>query len=276
MMIRYLSLIASLLVCVACTSPAKRFDQAAAEVGLTKSIVLGDRFSHAVYRNERPAAALTTSDRLHVYLGGDGTPWKALTAPSSEPTPRRPVGLAMLRQDSSPSIYLGRPCYHGLASSPGCSPIWWTHRRFSEEVIASMSAALKRIAAQYNHPEILLIGYSGGSVIARLLAERVPHVKAVITLAGNLDTAAWTDLHGYSPMLGSLNPTERPPLAAKIRQIHLFGGQDKNCPADLATRYFDKEPNALRRLYPGFNHRCCWAEQWPTILNDSLVVTRPR
>ena len=39
-----------------------------------------------------------------------------------------------------------------------------------------------------------------------LLAERLEMTQAVVTIAANLDTDAWTELHGFSALEGSLNP----------------------------------------------------------------------
>jgi dienelactone hydrolase len=254
----------------ACSSPSQRFDAEAKATGLTKEVVRGTQFEHVLYWSSGPQPLLPIPATVHVYVGGDGTPWKTLTSTASDPTPRRPIGLAMMRQDGQPSLYLGRPCYHGLATSPGCSPIWWTHRRFSEEVVASMTAALSNKLRQLGEPNLVLIGYSGGAALARLIAERIPKTSAIITIAGNLDVEAWTGLHGYSPLAGSLNPAQRAPLPMTIAQLHLWGERDDNCPPDLARRYLAQEPQAMVRLYPDFDHGCCWVERWPSLLAKSL------
>ena len=70
-----------------------------------------------------------------------------------------------------------------------------------------------------------MIGYSGGGTLAQLVAEKFTQTRAVVTLAGNLDLAAWVQLHDYTPLGGSLNPAERPPLPGHILQIHYVGKQ---------------------------------------------------
>jgi len=36
------------------------------------------------------------------------------------------------------------PCYHGMNKAKACTPDMWTDKRYSEAVVASMSAALDR------------------------------------------------------------------------------------------------------------------------------------
>ena len=69
-----------------------------------------------------------------------------------------------------------------------------------------MAAALSDILQRRPYQGLVLIGYSGGGVLAMLLAEQFPATQAVVTVAGNLDTDAWAIEHGYSPLRGSLNP----------------------------------------------------------------------
>ena len=66
-----------------------------------------------------------------------------------------------------------------------------------------------------------------------LLAERFKQTRAVVTVAGNLDPDRWVAQHGYSPLVGSLNPARRPPLPSHILQLHFVGGRDRNVPRDL-------------------------------------------
>ena len=50
--------------------------------------------------------------------------------------------------------------------------------------------------------EVTFVGYSGGGVLAVLIAERLDNVAGVITVGANLDTDAWTEHHGYLPLTG--------------------------------------------------------------------------
>jgi hypothetical protein len=227
-----------------------------------RTLVAGDGFEHLIYRRgdwKQPGP-------VHVYLEGDGLPWITRTAIARDPTPRNPLALRLMTKDPAPSLYLGRPCYHGLADAPGCSPWLWTHGRYSEEVARSMAAALRRALATVGDREIMLIGYSGGGVLAMLIAARVEQVTRVVSVAANLDIDAWTRHHGYSRLRGSLNPATLPPLPSRVRQIHLAGGRDVLVPPDLSRPVANRQPNADFLVIPEFDHRCCWKRDWPSIL----------
>jgi hypothetical protein len=118
-------------------------DGFAASLGLQKQTVLGTRFFHRLYRNNRPSPTAV----LHVYIEGDGLPWLLPDLVAPDPTPRNPLMLQLLGQDLGPAIYLGRPCYFGYAKTPPCSAWWWTDGRFAPEVVHSMAVVLSRIIA---------------------------------------------------------------------------------------------------------------------------------
>lgn len=204
--------------------------------------------------------------RVHVYVEHDGRPWLGERTVSPDPTPRNPLMLRLLARDPTPSLYLGRPCYFGLASTPPCSPLLWTHERYSERVVESMAAALRSLLPA--DTPVAFFGHSGGGTLAMLLAERFPETRAVVTIAGNLDPPAWTEHHRYTPLVGSLNPVLRPPLSAKIIQKHYLGGRDLDVPPSITRRYAALHPAAQVIEYPDFDHRCCWEKVWPEILDE--------
>lgn len=250
------------LAVVACSSPARRFDLYAAEQGLVRSSVEGEGFDHVVYRRSGSVDGTT----LHVYLDGDGTPWIRGRIVADDPTPRLPLTLDLMVQDPAPSLYLSRPCY-GIEERPtACSPYLWTHGRYSAEIVASMHSALSRIVENEGIDSVVLIGYSGGGTLAMLLAPRVRQVRAVITVAGNLDIDAWTTFHEYSPLSGSLNPVAEAPLPADVVQVHYVGERDKNVPPRLVAAVARREVAASVRIVPEFDHECCWRRDWVRLL----------
>jgi len=202
----------------------------------------------------QPAA---NREELHVYIEGDGTPFIRGTQVAGDPTPKKPVALKLMRRDPAFSVYIGRPCYWGLADSKECEPSLWTNRRYSPEVVDSMRAEIRRVLDAHGATRLVLIGHSGGGTLAMLLAPYFEETTAVITVAANLDVDAWADLHGYTRLDGSLNPATQPPLPSHIRQIHLAGGRDRNVPPRLI-------PNAI--VYPRFTHTRGWEREWPKIL----------
>jgi hypothetical protein len=248
----------------ACTSPAKRADQLAARAGFGRETIEGAAFHHVVYRNHITAAGGT----LHVYIEGDGTPYSRPTMVATDPTPREPLMLRLMVQDELPSVYLGRPCYFGLASESSCKPAEWTLRRFSPEILDSMDAALRAEMARSGASRVELFGHSGGGTIAVLLAQRLPEVKRVITLAPTLDTAAWCALHHYDPLSGSLNPVDQRANRADLTVVHWVGSRDSNTPPSLVSAAAAARGEQVR-VVAGFSHNCCWEKMWGEILEPS-------
>jgi hypothetical protein len=246
-----------------CTSPAQRMDQRAADLGYRKVVVQGEGYDHVTYIKQGAAAS---SSALHVYLEGDGTPWVRKQVAATDPTPHTPLMFELMALDPAPSVYLGRPCYHGLNKSKACTPDLWTDGRYSETVVASMAAALNRLSADYQ--SLVLLGYSGGGTLAMLMAERLPRTETVITLAANLDTQRWAAMHKQRVLAGSLNPATRPPLPARIRQMHFAGGQDDNVPPLLIRDAIAQQQGAAFRVFPDEGHGCCWRKVWTEILGE--------
>ncbi len=249
-----------LFTTAACSSPTREFSGNAAALGLRAELVQGTRFQHVVFVRSGRA-----SRTLHIYLDGDGTPWRAW-GPATDPTPRNPLVLRLMALDPGPSLYLGRPCYLGLSDSPPCSSAVWTRERYSETVVSSMAAALRRFLAGTEFDRLVWLGYSGGGTLATLLTPRFDRTTDLITVAANLDIDAWADLHGYSRLVGSLNPARQPPLPARIRQRHYAGGRDRVVPAAIVARG-PIDPDTVITI-PSYDHTCCWEAMWPNLLAE--------
>ena len=255
--------VAAVIVTVAaCATPTERVNRVSEAAGFERKTVAGDPFEHLILIHNTDGAS---GADLHVYIEGDGSPWIAGRWAATDPTPQTPVMLRLMQLDPGPALYLGRPCYFGLQRS--CEPENWTDGRYSQTVLRSMSialhTALERLASQR---DIVLIGHSGGGVLAMLLAPQVPRVSGVVTLAANLDTDSWTEYHGYRPLSTSLNPANEAPLPKYISQLHLVGESDPNVPVQLIQPVVDRQPQAQLLRYPGYDHTCCWAEIWPAVL----------
>ena len=250
------------MICTACVAPAILVDEEAASQGFERLTVWGTNFPHRVYLNN----AKSYSGNLHVYIEGDGLPWLLPGTVSPDPTPRNPLMLRLMAQDTEPSIYLGRPCYFGFAQTQPCNHWWWTDGRFASEVVDSMATALERLMSRHKDASVVLIGHSGGGALAMLLASRPINITAVITLAGNLDTEAWIQQHHFRPLSGSLNPALMATLDKRITQLHFQGGRDQNIPPTLVSRFAVHQPHAHFKIYPEFDHHCCWEDKWPEIL----------
>ena len=169
--------------------------------------------------------------QLVVYIEGDGNAWRRRSEISDDPTPQDPVGLRLaLRDPAAGVLYLARPCqFLGKESVDDCPSSLWTTARYSLEVVAAIDHAITAAKVSPGN-RIGLVGFSGGGVIATLLAARRPDVDALVTVASPLDTVAWTDHHRVSALELSLNPLESEPPSAQARVIHFHGGRDQTVP----------------------------------------------
>jgi hypothetical protein len=254
----------SLLFIQACSSPTAHFDQIAEKYSFLSTTVKTQQFEHRIYF--KPSVLEKNSSILHVYLDGDGSPWHRKKWISKDPTSRNPLTLLLMEQDNNTAIMLGRPCYHGAGPSKHCNNTLWTSHRYAKSVVTSMTHALQNWLQDKQYQEVILIGYSGGGSLAVLMAPFLDQVTTVLTVAANLDVAAWSRFHGYETLRGSLDPVAHPPLPMRIRQLHFAGSEDKIVPPDIIQSYIKKQKNAELIIVPEQNHSCCWQKIWPEIL----------
>lgn len=201
--------------------------------------------------------------RVRVYIEGDGRAWATRAQPSLDPTPRNLLVAGLAFDDSTPSIYLARPCQFVMAT--GCRSELWTSRRFSNEVIVSLEQALDQIKARYGNSDFELIGYSGGAALALLLAAKRDDIAQVQTLAGNLSPKRWVKLQQLSPLSGSLDPDNHREALARIPQRHLAGGKDEIVPPTLMRSYIEslEEPVCIESaVIADASHAEGWQRAW--------------
>jgi pimeloyl-ACP methyl ester carboxylesterase len=246
----------------ACASTGQRIDRQAHAAGLSREIVTGSDYRHIVYDNGLAAPAASWPNRLVVFLDGDGRPWSADgQRPSADPTTRNPIALQLLTRTQARGIYVSRPCYQEIVDEK-CAVDTWTNGRYAAAIADSIAAVIGKSAGS---SEIVLIGYSGGGALAALVAERISNVAAVITIAANLDTDAWTRHHGYLPLDLSLNPA----LSERDHpwsEFHLQGARDTVVPPATTAGYFARYPNAQHWTIDDYDHVCCWTDGWPELL----------
>lgn len=250
----------------------------ARQQGFSDQVVTGTPYRHRIFMNQAgqrvrtsPPPTQPAPANWHVYIEGDGRAVTAHGKPSLDPTPRAPLMLSMMAQDPSPALYLGRPCYFHTGD-PLCGPVNWTLARYSRETVTSMAASLSQTIPQRD--SILLIGHSGGGTLAMLLAQELPSVVAVITLAGNLQVAEWTRHHGYSPLTLSLDPATQPPLPPCIRQFHLAGAEDTEILPEWIRHFSASQPNGHFQLLAGADHRTGWPLWWTLNNLDSTIKSQ--
>jgi pimeloyl-ACP methyl ester carboxylesterase len=225
-------------------------------------VIPGSAFNHLVLQRPAPPSA-AAGELLRVYLEGDGRPFVTPGRIALDPTPRRPVALQLMLQDPGPAVYLGRPCYFGIHSA-ACAPRYWTVARYAPEVVDSLVNAINATRGSAN---VVIIGHSGGGTLAVLVAARLDAVRHVVTMGANLDTDAWTRLHGYTPLTQSLNPS-RTSLPRALRQFHAFGAADANVPPQSIGAFADANPNATLCVLPRCGHEDCWQSRWQRFLTN--------
>jgi pimeloyl-ACP methyl ester carboxylesterase len=246
-----------------CRAPNAKIDRFAAERAFERETVAGTDFHHVVMRN----SFLLAGSVLHAYIEGDGMPFVNSATVAADPTPLHPLMLHLMALDLRRAVYVGRPCYFGLRIDRACNPSYWSTRRFSPEVVASMAAVIREEMQRAGASSVQLFGHSGGGALVVLLTRQLS-VNALVTIGGNLDTDAWANVHGYTPLIGSLNPADvvlDPVLA--VRATHFVGSEDTVVPASLVHRAAERIGGTVREI-PGFSHQCCWERMWPSVLAE--------
>ncbi|MGD9609248.1 MAG: alpha/beta hydrolase [Desulfovibrionaceae bacterium] len=208
---------------------------------------------------------------LVVYIEGDGLAYRDRHTPSPDPTPVDPLALRLALLDPAPKrAYLGRPCqYAAPLPAAICPERLWTTARFGPEALAALDTALDQAKTATNARRLHLVGYSGGGAMAVLLAAKRTDVESLVTVAGNLDTAAFSAWHQVTPMTASANPLDAAPAVARLPQAHVVGARDRICPPLLAAHFLDRlghPPAATRIVLPEAEHHQGLAAAWPTIL----------
>jgi dienelactone hydrolase len=233
-------------------------------------------FSLAGYRR---AAGPGGEAELHVYLEGDGLAWLTRRRPSADPTPEDPVGLELASRDPGPAavLYLARPCQYGDASESSCDVSVWTDARFSEQVVASVDEAISQEVHARGVRRLVLFGYSGGGVVAALVAARRNDVARLVTVGSPLDHSVWTREVGATPLRGSLRPVDYAPALRAIPQVHFVGARDTRVPRSAVDAYvvaLGAPPGVRVESVADFDHHCCWEAAWPELLARAGVITR--
>jgi len=259
--------------CVALTvSPGiDRADAIAAAESFQKIYIKTDPFTIVSYaRLKQPEKPIV------FYLEGDGLAWRRRNQVSLDPTPRDPMGLKLAVRDEAPNvIYLARPCqYESRTKDALCDDsAYWTNKRFSEEIIASINQAIdvwkERVGASHIH----LVGYSGGGAVAVLIAARRDDVLSLKTVAGNLNPQELNRHHRVSPLSGSLDPMQMAPLISQLPQVHYGGEADRVVPFFIIQSFLEQLENKgcgeVVRV-PGADHKHGWLSVWQHFARERI------
>ncbi len=203
---------------------------------------------------------------VRIYIEGDGFAWVSRYEISSDPTPKKALGLLLAEKDTAPNVvYLARPCQFRNLSVEVCPNSYWTNKRFAEEVIHAMNQAVDRYAAQGNG-KVELVGYSGGGAVATLIAARRTDVAWLVTVAGNLDHLAVNRHHKVTLTPESLNPADFKARLQGVPQTHFSGEKDKIILPWVAADFVRSMPCARQVVVQDATHEQGWLERWPELL----------
>ena len=228
------------------------------------SITLGSgAFFERLVLVRQAAVAKTVGDSpLVIFIEGDGVAWITSTQAAVDPTPRRTPMLNLMSTSGVNAAYLGRPCYWINTFLAPCAPAYWTSHRFSEEVVSTMTDAVRQLRRDASQP-LLLVGHSGGGTLAVLIAARLSGKVSVVTFGAVLDHEAWTARHGVSPLSGSLNPARLMNDMRNFSELHVFASRDETVRVADNHNYLNAPGGRPYTVIEG-DHLCCWAAWWNT------------
>ncbi|WP_373331824.1 alpha/beta fold hydrolase [Thiopseudomonas alkaliphila] len=210
---------------------------------------------------------------LRIYLEGDGRAWINRSQPSLDPTPRHLLIAQLAMQDPLPSIYLARPCQ--FIKHDNCRIELWTHARFSQEVLTSLSLALDQLRSEFKNDRFELVGYSGGGTLALLLAAQRTDITQVQTIAGNLSPRLWAKQHNLTPLSLSLDPLDYAEQLKNIKQRHFVGALDSNTSPELFKQYIEQlipRSTCIERItVANADHKNGWEHAWNTTANQPIT-----
>jgi hypothetical protein len=264
--------------CAAVNAPALRVDMQAKAGQFQPVAAFAELPVRGWLRQPAPAAAHPTaavSDAaLTVYIEGDGAEWQGKYQPPADPTPENALTLRLALRDPDARVaYLGRPCQYLERDALGrCPPILWLNGRYGEHAVTMMSAAVDLLLLAARVQRVRLVGYSGGGVLAALLAARRADVTCLVTVASPLDTDAWTAAIDVSPLSASLNPLAQAPALKHIAQTHIAATDDPVVPVRTLSRFAEALPDARVEVIDAFDHDCCWVYAWERLRQRTCLA----
>ena len=215
------------------------------------------------------------SDKVNIYIEGDGRSWDTKYRLSDDPTPSDPVALRLAAVDPASNVsYIARPGQYSLSGVPECDPKYWSGRRFSPEVVGSVDRVVDMLKERSGAKYVELAGYSGGGAIAVLVAARRTDVVALRTVAGNLNINAFCAYHHVSQLDGSMDPIDVAQKVSHIPQRHFVGSSDKVIPFFIAESFVkmegDKDGQRIT-IVDDVSHHKGWQKRWENFLSMPLT-----
>jgi len=165
---------------------------------------------------------------------------------------QRSVSLSLARRVTSDTVvYLARPCQFlfGAPSAGQCvDPLQWTKGRYSDNQLTLIEDAIRQTIGRVD-TALVVVGHSGGGVIALRLAQRARlPIHCTVTLASPIDIKAWQRHHQTNVALDITDPADLADTSASMRAIFLFGAEDQTVPPSAIGRWA-KEARRAPTIY---------------------------
>lgn len=208
--------------------------------------------------SEAPST-LSSIETLPIVIEGDGYAWITRSRASKDPTPRANIARQMAYHIQN-AVYLARPCQY-VWSKP-CEPLYWTSGRFHLQVVESLEEGIEQLKSRYHAKKLRLIGYSGGGVLAGIIAARRQDVIEWVSVASPLDEEAWVRYHHVSPLDASLSLKYYQKQLEKMPQTHYVGADDRIVPWVVNAGWvsaMQNNPQAVFYLIPQYQHGSDWS-----------------
>lgn len=157
--------------------------------------------------------------------------------------------------------------------APRTDPAYWRGKRYSEDVVHAVNAAIDMVKLSSGASRVSLAGFSGGGALAVLVAARRDDVVALRTVAGNLALDVFCGAHDISPLEGSLDPLTVASALKDIPQRHFIGSRDRVVPRAAAEAFLDAQGDMEHKrliVVEGVDHMEGWRARWPGLLAEPL------
>lgn len=200
----------------------------------------------------------------YVFIEGDGLSWLTPYQISPNPTPTFPVAATFVRPTLQyHQFYLSRPCQYLLNQNPLCHRGMWTSAVYSELQRNILNEILNQWKKRYDIKTFRLVGYSGGGVLALLIAIIRQDVDHVITVASNIDVDAWVHDQDISPLRQSLNPRQQLSQLCGRTYSFFWGGKDRVVPAHTHMNFVKGLSQCAKmrtKIIASYAHDSEWSE----------------
>lgn len=193
---------------------------------------------------------------------------------------QRSVSLSLARRVTSDTVvYLARPCQFLFAapSAGQCvDPLQWTKGRYSDNQLTLIEDAIRQAIGRVE-TALVVVGHSGGGVIALRLAQRARlPIHCTVTLASPIDIKAWQRHHQTQAVLDITDPGDLADTSTRMRAIFLFGADDQTVPPSVIGRWAKEAkrgPN-IYKITRAASHSHGWGDTLDLIDSRRCVPKR--